>query len=223
MKKFSFDFFSRKKTFTDDSLVDTNFQRILKLLDVTAIGIGSTLGSGVYILSGTVIRNYSGPATLISFIIAGIATFLSGLSYAELGSRVPRSGSAFVYIYVTIGEFFAFMMGWDLILELHKIYNLNFKIMKFSVYIINGTLKFYRYIIGTSSTANALSQYIDSLTGKQISMFFARHLAMHASGLGEYVDLLAFVIAIVVTSSFFKLFLMIIIIFNSKANNSFKF
>lgn len=176
MKKISFDFFSRKKIFTSDSLAATNLNRVLTLFDVTVIGIGFTLGSGIYILLGSIIRIYAGPATLISFIIAGIATFLSGLSYAELGSRVPRSGSAFVYIYVTIGEYFAFMMGWDLTLE---------------------------YIIATAASSNALSQYIDNLAAKKISTFFATHLPMHLNGLSPYVDLLAFAIAIVVTSCCF--------------------
>lgn len=109
--KYDFSFLTRKKTFNDESVENTKLSRVLRLLDVTAIGIGWTLGSGIYILLGTVVKDFSGPATIVSFLIAGLITFLSGLCYAELGSRVPRSGSAFVYIYVTIGEFFAFVMG----------------------------------------------------------------------------------------------------------------
>ncbi len=75
------------------------------------------MGSGVYVLTGFIMSTYTGPAIVISFLIAGICSFLSGLCYAELASRVPRSGSAYIYIYVTIGEFLAFIIGWDVILE----------------------------------------------------------------------------------------------------------
>lgn len=110
---FNFSYLYRKKKINnEEDKIDTyGLSRVLGLTDITAIGISSTLGSGIYVLAGSVIVKYSGPSIMLSFIIAGIATFLSGLSYAELGARVPKSGSAYVYIYVTIGEFIAFMMG----------------------------------------------------------------------------------------------------------------
>ena len=117
MVRLNLDFLLRKKNFNNDNIAETNLSRDLGLLDICAIGISSTLGSGIYILAGAVIKNYTGPSVFLSFIFAGLATFFSGICYAELGARVPRSGSAYVYIYVTIGEFIAFMMGWDLILE----------------------------------------------------------------------------------------------------------
>ena len=114
----SLNFLFRKKKFNVFNKVeDTNLSRVLSLFDVTALGMSCTLGVGIYILAGDVSANYAGPGIIWSFSIAGLATFIAGLCYAELGSRVPRSGSAYVYIYVTIGERVAVIMGWDLILE----------------------------------------------------------------------------------------------------------
>jgi amino acid transporter len=172
---FKTDFLFRKKKFDSDSVSTTNLHRILGLFDVTAIGISSTLGSGIYVLAGTVITSFTGPSIILSFIIAGIATFFSGLCYAELGARVPRSGSAYVYIYVTIGEVVAFIMGWDLILE---------------------------YVIGSASVANALSQYIDSFTGRKMRAYLTSTLPMSVPYLGAYPDFLAFGLVIVVTCKF---------------------
>jgi amino acid transporter len=163
--KLTSEFFLRKKKFSNEDTAQTNLARVLGLLDISAIGISSTLGSGIYILAGSVIKNYTGPSLILSFICAGFATFFSGICYAELGSRVPRSGSAYVYIYVTIGEFFAFMMGWDLILE---------------------------YIIGTASMSNALSQYIDYVFDRKIRKFMLAYIPLNVTGLGPYPDFLAF-------------------------------
>ena len=108
-------FLFRKKVYNEQNLQTTHLARCLGLWDILAIGISSTLGSGIYVLAGVIVTKYAGPGILISFLIAGVATGFSGLSYAELGARVPRSGSAFIYIYVTIGEIVAFTMGWDLV------------------------------------------------------------------------------------------------------------
>ncbi|KAL1074056.1 hypothetical protein V6Z11_D11G263900 [Gossypium hirsutum] len=82
-----------------------------------AIGVGSTIGAGVYILVGTVAREHSGPALAISFLIAGIAAALSAFCYAELASRCPSAGSAYHYSYICVGEGVAWLIGWALILE----------------------------------------------------------------------------------------------------------
>ncbi|KAL8210423.1 hypothetical protein R6Q57_004860 [Mikania cordata] len=89
----------------------------LSILHLIAIGVGSTIGAGVYILVGTVAREHSGPALAISFLIAGIAAALSAFCYAELASRCPSAGSAYHYSYICVGVGLAWIIGWALILE----------------------------------------------------------------------------------------------------------
>ncbi len=81
------------------------------------LGIGAIIGTGIFVLTGTVAANYAGPALVLSFLISALGCVFAGLCYAEFASMIPISGSAYTYSYATLGEFVAWIIGWDLILE----------------------------------------------------------------------------------------------------------
>jgi basic amino acid/polyamine antiporter, APA family len=92
-------------------------KRVLGPVDLVSLGIGAIIGTGIFVLTGQAAAAHAGPAIVLSMILAGIASGLAGLCYAEFASTVPIAGSAYTYGYATLGEFVAWIIGWDLILE----------------------------------------------------------------------------------------------------------
>ncbi|XP_047307806.1 cationic amino acid transporter 2, vacuolar-like [Impatiens glandulifera] len=146
--------------------------KALTVPHLIAVGVGSTIGAGVYILVGTVAREHSGPALTISFLIAGIAAALSAFCYAELASRCPSAGSAYHYSYICVGEGIAWLVGWGLILE---------------------------YTIGGSAVARGISPNLAVLFGSADSLpsFLARHTI---PGMDIVVDPCAAILVCIVTA-----------------------
>jgi len=91
--------------------------RTLGALDLAALGIGAIIGTGIFVLTGIVSANYAGPGIVLSFVLAGIASGLAALIYAEMASMIPVAGSAYTFTYVSLGEILAWLVGWNLILE----------------------------------------------------------------------------------------------------------
>jgi APA family basic amino acid/polyamine antiporter len=94
-----------------------SLKRVLGPVNLTALGIGAIIGAGIFVLTGLAAAQYAGPAIVVSFVLAGIACAFAGLCYSEFASMIPIAGSAYTYGYATLGEVFAWIIGWDLILE----------------------------------------------------------------------------------------------------------
>src|SRR2546422_5984212 len=96
---------------------DHRLRRILGPVQLTALGVGAIIGTGIFMLTGVAAHDRTGPALMLSFVLAGLACVFAALCYAEFASMVPVAGSAYTYAYATLGELFAWIIGWDLILE----------------------------------------------------------------------------------------------------------
>src|SRR3954465_15085348 len=100
-----------------ESTGEHRMKRELGPLNLISLGIGSVVGAGIFVLAGTSAANYAGPAIVLSYILCGVSCLFAGLCYAEFATIVPVAGSAYTYTYATMGQFLAWIIGWDLILE----------------------------------------------------------------------------------------------------------
>ena len=147
-------------------------RRVLGPVSLTALGIGTIIGAGIFVVIGTVARDTTGPALIVSLLVSGAACIFAALCYAEFASMVPAAGSAYTYAYATLGELFAWIIGWDLLLE---------------------------YTVAASSVARGWSGYFQGfltlVTGKQVPSLFAHppidfdKVTGHLVATGSFIDI----------------------------------
>lgn len=164
---------NRKKTVTED-FHETPLKRCLSTLDLTLLGIGHMIGAGIYVLTGTVVKDLAGPSAILSYVFAAFAAILAALCYAEFGARVPKAGSAYSYTYVTLGEIWGFIIGWNILLE---------------------------HLLGASSVARAWSGGLDSIFNgaiKNSTLTNIGYLSHNNVWISDYPDFVAFAATLMV-------------------------
>jgi APA family basic amino acid/polyamine antiporter len=111
--------FSRKplKLLLDEMAGDNRLRRVLGPFQLTSLGVGAIIGSGIFVLTGEAAHDKAGPALILSLAVAGVTCLFAALCYAEFASMVPVAGSAYTYAYATLGELMAWIIGWDLVIE----------------------------------------------------------------------------------------------------------
>lgn len=165
----------RKKAITDllAQSQQKSLARTMGPFDLTLLGIGAIVGTGIFVLTGVVAAETAGPALILSFILSGIVCALAAFCYAEFASSVPISGSVYTYTYATLGELFAFLIGWDLMLE---------------------------YLLATSAVATGWSAYFQSLIsgfGVELPVVIT---SAPGAGKGGFIDLPAVIVILLITA-----------------------
>jgi basic amino acid/polyamine antiporter, APA family len=133
----------------DEMKGENRLRRVLGPVQLTSLGVGAIIGAGIFVATGAAAHNVAGPALMLSYVVAGVTCIFAALCYAEFASMVPVAGSAYTYAYATLGELFAWIIGWDLILE---------------------------YAVGSATVANGWSGYFQSVLSK-FSLHFPVALA----------------------------------------------
>lgn len=152
---------------------DIPLRRCLSAIDLISLGVGTTVGTGLYVIIGDLARDATGPSVVLSLLLASSAAFLCGLSFAEYGSRFPDGGSSYTYTYATLGEISAFVVGWNIALE---------------------------FLLTGASLARTCSELIDYASNGTLFAFFSKYLSKYWSIPGDepFPDLLAAALVLVV-------------------------
>ena len=127
------------KMLLDEARDENRLRRVLGPVQLTSLGVGAIIGAGIFVATGAAAHNVAGPALMLSYVVAGMTCVFAALCYAEFASMVPVAGSAYTYAFATLGELFAWIIGWDLVLE---------------------------YAVGSATVANGWSGYFQTLLPK---------------------------------------------------------
>src|SRR5437660_6763955 len=176
--------FTRKplETLLDEMKGEHRLRRLLGPIQLTSLGIGAIIGAGIFVATGAAAHNVGGPALMLSYTVAGITCVFAALCYAEFASMVPVAGSAYTYAYATLGELFAWIIGWDLVLE---------------------------YAVGSATVATGWSGYFQNVLGKlgyQLPLAFRESPWKYDAATGGFVttgslfNLPAIIVVIMVTA-----------------------
>src|SRR5512143_993603 len=165
---------------------ENRLRRILGPVQLTSLGVGCIIGTGIFVLTGAAAHDKSGPALILSFAVSGLACIFAALCYAEFASLIPVAGSAYTYAYATLGELLAWIIGWDLVLE----YGIG------AAFVANGWSGYFRDLISTAGIEipkiwTAAPFDFDSATGALVRT-------------GTYLDLPAILITVVITAVLVK-------------------
>src|SRR6478735_3520550 len=143
---------------------EDRLRRVLGPIQLQSLGVGAVIGAGIFVATGAAAHTVAGPSLMLSYVLAGVTCIFAALCYAEFASMVPVAGSAYTYAYATLGELFAWIIGWDLILE---------------------------YAVGSATVANGWSGYFQSVLAKfgvQLPAALAGPPIVYDTALGHFVQ-----------------------------------